>query len=89
MAVMRSLCDTEKLFFRDRTGRDCFVTNFYLPFVPFTHDLRMLTLPFAANVTLRVVGNIFLKSSLVRSLEIVMNIQLANFYNLRFRFVLI
>jgi hypothetical protein len=87
MAVMRSLCDAEKPFFRDRTGRDCFVTDSHPPVASFTHDLCMLTFPFAANVTLGVIGNISLKSSLVRSLEIVMNTQPANSHDLRFRFI--
>jgi len=84
---MRSLYDTEKLFFRDKTGRDCFVTDSHLLFAPFIHDLRMLTLPFAANIILGIIDNIFFKSSLVRSLEIIMNIQPANSHKLRFRFI--
>jgi hypothetical protein len=84
---MKNLCDTEKPFLRDRTGRDCFVTDSHFQVTPFIHDLCMLTLPFAVKVTLRIINNIFLKSSLIRSLEIVINIQPANFYNLRFRFI--
>jgi hypothetical protein len=74
MAVIRSLCDTEKSFFRNRIRRDCFIIDSHPPFTPFIYDFRMLTLPFAANVILRVINNIFFKSSLVRSLEIVINI---------------
>jgi hypothetical protein len=84
---MRSLCDIEKSFLRSKIGRDCFITDFHFLITSFTHDLRILTFPFAANITLEIIDNIFLKSSFIRSFEIVMNTQLANSYNLRFRFI--
>jgi hypothetical protein len=89
MAVMRNLYDTEKLFLRDKIRRDCFIINFHLSVILFTHNLRMLTLPFVANITLGVINNIFLKSSLIRNFKIVINTQPANSHNLRFRFILI
>jgi hypothetical protein len=87
MTVIKSLYDTEKPFLRNRIGRDCFVIDFYFLFISFTHDLRMLTLPFAVNIILGIIGNIFFKSSLIRSLEIVINIQSANSHKLRFHFI--
>jgi hypothetical protein len=87
MAVIKSLCNTEKPFFRNKIRRDCFVTDFYLLFALFTYNLRMLTLPFATNIILGVISNIFFKSSLIRSLEIIINIQPANSHKLRFRFI--
>jgi hypothetical protein len=87
MAVMRNLCNTEKPFLRDKTGRDCFITDSHSLFAPFIYDLRIFTLPFAVNITLGIIDNIFLKSSLVRSFEIIINIQSANSHKLRFRFI--